>query len=99
MKRLIFTQFIFPNFSTRWDSIFTYPSYFISVSAEKIDSDEKSFNISKRGQDEEAEDIAYEMYVDNDVEWEDRRGYDDDETDYQIDLDREEDDWGVEDDL
>ena len=64
-----------------------------------FDSDEKSFNISKRGQDEEAEDIAYEMYVDNDVEWEDRRGYDDDETDYQIDLDREEDDRGVEDDL
>ena len=64
-----------------------------------FDSDEKSFNISKRGQDEEAEDIANEMYHDNEVEWEDRRGGSDEETDYEIDLDREEDDREVKDDL
>ena len=35
----------------------------------------------------QANEIAYEKYIEDHVEWEDRRGYDDGDTDYDIDLD------------
>ena len=39
------------------------------------------------GMTEEAKEIAYDKYTTNNVDWEDRRGYYDEDKDYDIDLD------------
>ena len=53
----------------------------------EFDTDEKPFNLSKLNQDKEAEQIAYDNYTMNNVDWENERDHDSSETDFDIDFD------------
>ena len=53
----------------------------------EFDTDEKPFNLSKLNQDKEAEQIAYDKYTTNNVDWENERDHDSSETDFDIDFD------------